>query len=100
PPRVAKNDRPAWLSQNRRGRTTARSYFGRSDQPSSLTSARACPLALPISVSPHRSDNGVEYQSPASVAPRVDAFSRICCSGFADGRFDTRLTTPLIAPAP
>jgi uncharacterized membrane protein YkvA (DUF1232 family) len=73
PPTVARNDRPAWLSQKMRGRATARSYRGRSDQPSPFTSARACPLALPRSVNPHCLDNGVEYQSPASVAPRLDA---------------------------
>src|SRR5437762_12961816 len=100
PPTVAKNDRPAWLSQNRRGRATARSYLGRSDQASRFTSLRGCPFALPSSVKPHAVDSGVEYHRPASVAPRVEALNRTCRSGFMPGCFETRLTTPLIAPAP
>ena len=100
PPAVAKNDLPAWSSQKTRGRTTARSYLGRSAQPSAFTSPRAWPFTLPSSVRPHRSESGVEYHSPPSVAPLVDALNNTCRSGFVSGRFDTRLTTPLIAPAP
>src|SRR6185295_18837213 len=87
-------------SQNTCGRTTARAYFGMSAQLSPFTSLLACPFALPRNVSPQLLPSGVEYHRPASVAPLVDALSRTWCSAVAAGRFETKLTTPLIAPAP
>ena len=64
PPAVAKNDVPALSSQNTRGRTTARAYFGMSAQLSPFTSPLACPLALPSSVSPQLLASGVSTTVP------------------------------------
>ena len=100
PPTVAKKVCPAWSSQNTRGRTTPRAYFGRSAHPSPLTSVRCWPFEMASSVRHQCSDNGIESQNPASVAPRDDRFSNNCRSDVVPGRRETRFTTPPIAPAP
>src|SRR4029453_4027167 len=96
----AKNVGPLPPSQNTRGRTTARRYPGRSAQASPLTSFVSCQWPPPSSEAVQPRDNGPERNVTASVAPRVERFSRNSRPGPRPGRRDRRLTTPPIAPAP
>src|SRR5687767_13109167 len=99
-PTVANKLLPALLSQNNRGLKTPLLYRGKSDHPSSSTSANCCQCPPPRTVRPQVGDNGVEKNPTVSVAPRIDRLRRtsVCLSG--PGRRDNRFTTPPIAPAP